>query len=66
MQKMAMILPLIVSGCAIAMPTSGDALCDGTRDERAEHAAALAETPDERALATGTALIAKIDAGCAS
>jgi len=47
------------------IPTSGDALCDGTRAARAAHAAALAETADEAALRTGAALIALIDAGCA-
>jgi len=47
------------------IPTSGDAICSGTRAARAAHAAALAETADEAALRTGAALIALIDAGCA-
>ncbi|MBL8561416.1 MAG: hypothetical protein JNN06_03965 [Gemmobacter sp.] len=48
-----------------ATPTSGDAICTGTRAARADHAAALADTQDERVLMTGARLVALIDAGCA-
>ena len=53
------------ASCTPVIPTSDNALCDGTRAARAAHAAALAETADEAALRTGAALIALIDAGCA-
>lgn len=53
-----------VSGCVSVTPGRGEAVCDGTRVSRADHAAALAETVDAVALRTGAALIAQIDAGC--
>jgi len=45
-------------------PASNEALCDGTRQARADHAAALAASPDDNAVETGARLIAQIDAGC--
>lgn len=53
-----------VSACVNVTPGRGEAICDGTRAARAAHAAALAETPNTRALRSGAALIAMIDAGC--
>lgn len=53
-----------VSGCVNVTPGRGEAICDGTRAARADHAAALAETVDAVALRTGAALIAQLDAGC--
>lgn len=53
------------TGCVNATQTSGDALCGNTRAARADHAAALAETQDERVLMTGARLVGLIDAGCA-
>jgi hypothetical protein len=47
-------------------PISGAVICEETRQERTAHAAALAETQDERVLMTGALLIRKLDAGCAS
>jgi hypothetical protein len=52
------------TGCVSVTQTSGDALCGGTRAARAAHAAALADSPDDRAVVTGTRLIELIDAGC--
>jgi len=63
-QILVTILLLYVSGCAPVTPESSDAICDGTRKARAEHAAALAASPDVAVLPTGAALIAMIDAGC--
>jgi len=40
------------------------AVCDGTRAARADHAAALAVSPDDRAVVTGARLIALVDEGC--
>jgi hypothetical protein len=45
-------------------PISGAVICEETQQERTAHAAALAETQDERVLMTGALLIRKIDAGC--
>ena len=62
-----LLLPL-VSGCVSATPAPVDApdpVCAGTRAARADLAAALAETPDERALLAGARLIDLIDARCA-
>jgi hypothetical protein len=60
----AMTLPLCVSGCVSATQNSADAICSGTRDARADHAAALADTQDERTLMTGARLIRLLDSGC--
>lgn len=60
-----MILILPGAGCSPATLTDGSALCDGTRVARADHAAALARSPDGAAMVTGQRLIARIDAACA-
>jgi len=62
---LATILTFCATGCATVIPTSGDGICDGTRQARAAHATALADTADAAVLQTGAALIAKLDAGCA-
>ncbi|MCL4065361.1 hypothetical protein M3484_02060 [Pseudomonas sp. GX19020] len=61
---MALILMLPAGSCVSVTPTTGDALCDGSRAARADHAAALAVSPDDRAVVSGARLIALIDAGC--
>ena len=61
---MALILMLPAGSCVSGTQTSGDALCDGSRQARADHAAALANSPDGRAVVSGARLIALIDAGC--
>ena len=58
-----MMLALCGSGCVSG--ASAPAICDGTRAARADHAAALAVSPDDRAVVTGARLIRLIDAGCA-
>lgn len=71
MRKLAYLLILLtcVSGCKIAAPASGDALCDGSRVLRDRHAAALsllddAEPRQAAAIISGGQLIFKLDAGC--
>lgn len=50
---------------ACAAPTiNQDAICDGTRQARSEHTAALLADGGDLSLATGADLIARIDAGC--
>lgn len=60
----ATILMLLAAGCVSGRAASPEALCDGTRAARADHAVALAGTADDRAAVTGARLIALIDAGC--
>ena len=60
-----MTLAFLEAGCSIATATNLDPVCDGTRKARADHAAALAVSPDEAAVKTGTRLVALIDSGCA-
>ena len=54
----------LLSGCATA--PSSNAICDGTKQSRTAHAAALVEDGGPRSLITGAALIQQIDAGCAT
>lgn len=54
---------LLVSGC-VSVAKSGDAICAATVQGRAEHAAALAKTPDDMAAVSGANLIETIDAAC--
>jgi hypothetical protein len=61
-----MTLPLLVAGCLNATPPASDAICDGTRQARADLAAALAVSADDRAVLAGAQLVQLIDAGCAS
>ena len=65
MRRLLMTLPLLASGCVTATPGSHEALCAGTRQARAEHAAALVADGGPTSLVTGDALISKLDAGCA-
>ena len=59
-------LMMTVSGCA-NVPTSGlDVFCASLSARANEHASALAENGDPAPIRTGRALIATIDAGCAS
>lgn len=64
MLSLGMLL-LLASGCAPETRTSGDAICDATRADRATHAAALADEGSDRVVLSGQALIARIDAACA-
>lgn len=58
-------IPLcFASGCVNAV--SGEALCAGTEQARAEHAAALASDGGPLSLVTGSRLIRLVDAGCAN
>ena len=59
-------IPLFFAiSCATVPLTSVDAGCDATRQTRAAHANALANTADTEVLRTGAALIAQVDAWCA-
>ena len=58
------ILGFFGTGCVPVTPISPDAICSGSRAARADHAAALAASPDDTAVITGARLVALIDAGC--
>ncbi len=58
-------LTLLASGCVSATQNSGDAVCDGTRQARTDHALALDTDGGPLSLTTGQVLISKLDAGCA-
>ena len=60
---LVMILPLLAAGCVSGV--SGEAICDGTKISRSDHAAALAEDGGDASVVTGALLISQIDAACA-
>jgi len=53
---------LLVSSCALGI--NSNAICDGTIRYRDAHADTLLVSPDDRAVITGAALIAALDAAC--
>jgi len=56
---------ILATSCAPVTPTSGDAICAGSRDARADLAEVLAVSPDDDAVRAGARLIVLVDAGCA-
>lgn len=66
MRRFILLLPMLAAACVTGPQTSGDALCDGTRQARIEHAAALAADSSDRTAVTGAALVTLIDEGCRS
>lgn len=56
-----LMLPLLGSACAPATPGSLEALAEATRQPRADLAAAVAETPDDRVALAAANLIEKLD-----
>lgn len=73
LKRLILALTLPVSGCASSpekvqpppLPPSAKVICEEIAADRAAHAAALAETQDERVLMTGDPLLTKLKAGCA-
>ena len=62
-------LMILLSGCVSGpgpVPLSSRPICDGTRNLRPDHAAALVRDGGPVSQRTGAALIAAVDAGCAS
>lgn len=59
---------MLVTACSNSAPEpvrpSGDGLCAGLEGLARRHAAALAESPDDRSVVTGDQLIAGLIAGC--
>ncbi|WP_162685467.1 hypothetical protein [Roseovarius amoyensis] len=58
---LAMTLLLPVAGC---LSVDAEAICDGTRADRTDHAEALAEDGGDKSVVTGARLLKKLDAGC--
>lgn len=61
MRLTLLMLMTLASGCVSASP---DAICAGTRATRADLAAAIVATPDDRVAVAGAALVVQIDAAC--
>ena len=55
-----------ISGCTSTPPTSGDALCAGTEEERVELARSLLIDGGDLSVTAGQALLSKLEAGCRS
>lgn len=64
MRKFPLILTMLCATCASATLNNGNAICDGTRKARADHAAALAAEAGGGSVVTGATLIQLIDEGC--
>ena len=61
MRPILLMLMMLASGCVSGNP---DAICAGTRAARADLAAAIVATPDDRVAVAGAALVVQIDAAC--
>lgn len=59
---LSLMLIMLVSGC---VTVSHEALCDGTKRDRADLALALSHSDDDAAVVAGANLIRKLDRGCA-
>lgn len=61
--RLILIVPLMLAtGCA---STGNDAaICDGTQQARADHAAALIDSDHDKSVLTGARLLALMKAGC--
>lgn len=64
MRLSILMLTWLVAGCTTATPNGADAICTATRQARAVHAAALADSPDDRVVVSGANLIEILDAAC--
>jgi hypothetical protein len=63
-KSMAMILLLLASGCSTTQIRSGDAICDGTRQARADLARALLADGGDRSVTAGQALLSQLLEAC--
>lgn len=63
-RSMAMILLLLASGCSTTQIRSGDAICDGTRQARADLARALLDDGGDQSVVAGQVLLAQLQAAC--
>lgn len=63
MRRLFLILMMPAAAC-VSAPPNDSAICQATRQARADHAAAIAEEASDRAAVTGANLITLIDEGC--
>ena len=59
-RSMAMILLLLASGCSTTQIRSGDAICDGTRQARADLARALLDDGGDQSVMAGQVLLSQL------
>lgn len=62
MRLLPLMLMMLASACATVAADS--AVCQGTAEATAKHAASLADSPHDASVLSGHDLIAKLDAGC--
>lgn len=60
----ATILLLLVTGCSTTQIRSGDAICDGTRQARADLARALLNDGGNQSVTSGQVLLSQLQAAC--
>lgn len=63
-RSMAMILLLLASGCSTTQIRSGDAICDGTRQARADLARALLDDGGDQSIMAGQVLLSQLLEAC--
>lgn len=63
-RSMAMILLLLASGCSTTQIRSGDAICDGTRQARADLARALLDDGGDQSVMAGQVLLSQMLEAC--
>ena len=63
-RSMAMILLLLATGCSTTQIRSGDAICDGTRQARADLARALLDDGGDQSVTAGQALLSQLLEAC--
>jgi hypothetical protein len=61
---MVMTLLLLASGCSATQIRSGDAICDGTRQARADLARALVDDGGDQSVMAGQVLLSQLLEAC--
>jgi len=61
---MVMILLLLASGCSTTQIRNGDAICDGTRQARADLARALLDDGGDQSVMAGQVLLSQLLEAC--
>lgn len=64
LRSTAMILLLLASGCSTTQIRSGDAICDGTRQARADLARALLDDGGDQSVMAGQVLLSQLLEAC--
>lgn len=64
LRSTAMILLLLATGCSTTQIKSGDAICDGTRQARADLARALLDDGGDQSVMAGQVLLSQLLEAC--